>query len=319
MALLAALAFGCQRQSFVGKTMGTTYAVQAACPARLAGQRIAAMLAGVERRLSTYDGGSELSDFNRAAVGEPFAASAPLLTVSAAAVRLAERTGGALDPTVAPLVALWGFGAGANAGGAPPTAAEIRVAKAQVDYRQLALHQQPPALIKRAPLTLDLSAVAKGYAVDRVADMLAAAACDAYLVEIGGELRVAGGGPGGRPWRIGVESPAGGEPIATLAVFEGAVATAGGYRQQRSLGGRQVSHVIDPRSGYPVAHGLASVTVVAPTALVADGYATALLVLGPEAGHRFAESAGLAALFVMGAADGLGRRQTAAMARYLAR
>ncbi len=317
LALLAALALGCQRHAFVGKTMGTTYSVQAACPERPAEQRIAAVLAEVERRMSTYDDESELSRFNRAEAGEPFAVSAPLLIVVAAAVRLAEETGGALDPTVAPLVALWGFGAQARAGAALPTAAEIRAARAQVDYRQVALRQQPPALTKRAPLTLDLSAVAKGYAVDRVAALLAAAGCDSYLVEVGGELRVAGGGPGGRPWRIGVESPAGGEPIAVLAVFDGAVATAGNYRQQRTVGGRRVSHVIDPRSGQPVTHGLASVTVVAPTALAADGYATALLVLGPEAGRRLAERTRLAALFVTDAAAGLERHETAAMARYL--
>ena len=299
--------------------MGTTYSVRAACPERPVQQRIAAVLAEVERRMSTYDAASELSRFNRAEVGRPFAVSAPLATVVAAAVRLAEETGGALDPTVAPLVALWGFGAQASASAVPPTAAEVRAARAAVDYRRLGMREQPPALTKRAPLTLDLSALAKGYAVDRVAAMLAAAGCDSYLVEVGGELRVAGGGPGGRAWRIGVESPEGGEPVATLAVFDGAVATAGNYRQTRSLGGRPASHVIDPRSGYPVARGLASVTVVAPTALAADGYATALLVLGPDAGRRFAERTGLAALFVMDGAADLDRRETTAMADYLAR
>lgn len=318
-ATLAVLALGCQRHAFVGETMGTTYSVQASCAEPPAEQQIAAVLAEVDRRMSTYDAASELSRFNRAEVGQPFAVSTPLAKVVAAAIGLAEETKGAFDPTVAPLVALWGFGAQASASAVPPTAAEIGAARAQVDYRQLVLRQQPPALVKRLPLTLDLSAVAKGYAVDRVAAMLAAAGCDSYLVEIGGELRAAGGGPGGRPWRIGVESPAGGEPVVALAFFEGAVATAGNYRQTRSLGGRQVSHVIDPRSGYPVAHRLASVTVVAPTALAADGYATALLVLGPDAGRQFAERAGLAALFVMDGAAGLARRETTAMADYLVR
>ena len=318
-ATLAVLALGCQRHAFVGETMGTTYSVQAVCAEPPAEQQIAAVLAEVDRRMSTYDAASELSRFNRAGVGQPFAVSAPLAKVVAAAMRLAEETKGAFDPTVAPLVALWGFGARASASAVPPTAAEISTVRAQVDYRQLVLRQQPPALVKRLPLTLDLSAVAKGYAVDRVAAMLAAAGCDSYLVEVGGELRAAGGGPGGRPWRIGVESPAGGEPVAALALFEGAVATAGNYRQTRSLGGRRVSHVVDPRSGYPVAHRLASVTVVAPTALAADGYATALLVLGPDAGRQFAERAGVAALFLTEGAAGLERRQTTFMADYLAR
>lgn len=318
LALLAALPLGCERQAFVGKTMGTTYAVQAACQGQLEKQSIAAVFAEVERSMSTYDDESELSRFNRAAVGEPFPASASLLAVAAAATRLAEETGGAFDPTVAPLVALWGFGAGASPAAVLPTAAEVRAARETVDYRRLGVRPQASALVKRAPLALDLSAVAKGYAVDQAAAMLAATGCDAYLVEVGGELRVAGGGPGGRPWRIGVESPGGGEPIAVLAVFEGAVATAGNYRQTRSMGGQRVSHVIDPRSGRPVAHALASVTVVAPTALAADGYATALLVLGPEAGRRFAERAGLAALFVADGPAGAASQRTAALAPYLA-
>ena len=302
LALTAALAFGCERQAVTGTAMGTTYAVQAACAEPLAAVPIVAALAEVERRMSTYDDASELSRFNRAAVGEPVAVSPPLFAVVAAAMRLATQTDGALDPTVAPLVALWGFGAHART--EPPTPAAIRTTRRQVGYERLALRPRPPELTKLSALTLDLSSVAKGYAVDRVAEALADAGCGSYLVELGGELRVAGGGPGGRPWRIGVESPSGGAPVATLAVYEGAIATAGNYRQTRRVGEREVSHVIDPRTGYPTTHGLASVTVVAPTALAADGYATALLVLGPETGLLFAEREGLAAVFVSPAGDG---------------
>ena len=296
--------------------MGTTYAVEARCAEPVPAERIATVLAQVERRMSTYQPDSELSRFNRAPVGEPIVVSAPLYVVTATALRLAEETGGALDPTVAPLVALWGFGA--NASTTPPTPGAIRAARAEVGYRRLALDQASATLTKTAPLTLDLSSVAKGYAVDRIAETLAAAGCASYLVELGGELRVAGGGPGGRPWRVGVESPAGGEPVAVLAVREGAVATAGNYRQLLQLAGRPVSHVIDPRSGQPVAHDLASATVVAPTALVADGYATALLVLGPEAGMRFAERLRIAALFATASATGAELSKTRAMVPYLA-
>ena len=296
--------------------MGTTYAVQAACPEPLANLPIAATLAEVERRMSTWDDASELSRFNRAAVGEPVAVSVPLFAVVATATRLAAQTGGALDPTVAPLVAVWGFGAHAHSD--PPTPDAVRAARRQVGYQRLALHPRPPTLTKQAALTLDLSAVAKGYAVDRVADMLTAAGCGSHLVELGGELRVAGTGPGGRRWRIGVESPSGGTPLATLAIHEGAIATAGNYRQTRRVGDREVSHVIDPRSGHPTAHGLVSVTVVATTALAADGYATALLVLGQEDGMAFAEHEGLAAVFVAPVGDGFNVRETAAAAGYLA-
>lgn len=296
--------------------MGTTYAVQAACPEPLANLPIAATLADVERRMSTWDDASELSRFNRTAVGEPVAVSVPLFAVVATATRLAAQTGGALDPTVAPLVAVWGFGAHAHSD--PPTPDAVRAARRQVGYQRLALQPRPLALSKLAPLALDLSAVAKGYAVDRVAEVLADAGCGAYLVELGGELRVAGSGPGGRPWRIGVESPSGGTPLTTLAIHEGAIATAGNYRQTRRVGDREVSHVIDPRSGQPTTHGLASVTVVAATALAADGYATALLVLGREDGMALAEREGLAAVFVAPVGDGFNVRETAAAAGYLA-
>ena len=316
LGLVALLAFGCGRQAIDGTAMGTTYAIQAACPEPLANLPIAATLADVERRMSTWDDASELSRFNRAAVGEPVAVSVPLFAVVATATRLAAQTGGALDPTVAPLVAVWGFGAHAQA--EPPTPAAIRAARRQVGYQRLALHPRPPTLTKHAALTLDLSAVAKGYAVDRLAEVLAAAGCSSYLVELGGELRVAGTGPGGRPWRIGVESPSGGTPLATLAIHEGAIATAGNYRQTRRVGDREVSHVIDPRSGQPTTHGLASVTVVAATALAADGYATALLVLGQKDGMALAEREGLAAVFVVPVGDGFNVRETAAAAGYLA-
>ena len=308
---------GCHRVAVAGDAMGTTYAVQAHCAQRVPAERIASVVAEVEQRMSTYQGESELSRFNRAPVGQPMAVSAPLYAVTATALRLAEETGGALDPTVAPLVALWGFGA--NAGTTPPTAGAIEAARAEVGYRRLALGQAPATFTKKGQLTLDLSSVAKGYAVDQVAETLSASGCASYLVELGGELRVAGGGPGGRPWRIGVESPSGGEPAAVLRIHDGAIATAGDYRQTRQVAGRRVSHVVDPRSGHPVAHGLASVTVVAPTALAADGYATALLVLGPEAGVRFAERLRLAALFVMGPEEGGELSKTAAMVPYLPR
>ena len=314
--MLLALA-GCHRVAVAGDAMGTTYSVQAQCGERVPAERIATVVADVEQRMSTYQPESELSRFNRAPVGQPVAVSAPLYAVTATALRLAEETGGALDPTVAPLVALWGFGA--NASATLPTASAIEAARAEVGYRRLALGQSPATFTKHGPLTLDLSSVAKGYAVDQVAETLAAAGCASYLVELGGELRVAGGRPGGRPWRIGVESPSGGEPAPVLMVHEGAIATAGDYRQVRQMAGRRVSHVIDPRSGHPVSHGLASVTVVAPTALAADGYATALLVLGPEAGMRLAERLRLAALFVMGSQGGGGVSNTAAMVTYLPR
>ena len=239
--------------------------------------------------------------------------------------RVADQTGGALDVTVAPLVALWGFGAGASE--TDPRGADVRRALAEVGYRRLEHRFDPPTLKKLAPLTLDFSAIGKGYAVDRLAEVLDDASCSAYLVELGGEIRVFGHSPAGGAWRLAVESPAGGELPDRLTLREGGVATSGDYRQHlpapvaageagEDRGGR-VSHIIDPRTGFPVAHRLAGVTVVAETALLADAYATALMVLGDEAGLAFAERHGVAALFVSRSASGLAVNRSSAMGAYL--
>lgn len=292
--------------------MGTTFSVQADCAVPKA--QVEAVLARVNRQMSTYDVHSELSAFNRAGVGEVVPVSAALVEVVAAGQALSERTGGAFDATVAPLVALWGFGAQAAA--QPPTAAQVRAARAQVGYRKVRFERQPPRLEKRAEATLDLSAIAKGHAVDEIARVLRAFACDAFLIELGGEIRTAGPAPGGGHWRIAIESPTGGGNLTTLLLREGAVATSGDYRQRRVLDGVTVSHIVDPRHGYPVRHQTVSVTVLAATALEADGLATALLVMGAGDGAAFAEQHGIAALFVARGADGLAVTESPALAAY---
>ncbi len=326
--LAASLLAGCGFDLVSGRSMGTTYAIQADCPGAAPREHIAAVLAEVDGQMSTFDSGSELAAFNRAPRGQPVPISAAVVEVVDAAKAVAEQTGGAFDPTVAPLVALWGFGA-ADVPEAVPTEAQIQAALGSVGYRKLVSRLDPPSLEKHAPLTLDLSAIAKGYAVDQLAEVLQAAGCRAYLIELGGELRVAGTSPGGGPWRLGVESPAGEGHLAPAIVLRrGAVATSGDYRQYRERGGVRISHLIDPRTGRPVAHRLASVTVVAETTLFADAYATALMVLGEDAGLRFAEQNGLAALFVVrtnrlqgklspAAGDGFEIRRSTAMEVYL--
>ena len=324
-----ALAGGCGYEAVKGRAMGTTYAVQADCPGGVPRQRIVAVLERVDERMSTYDPQSELSAFNRAPVGVPVPVSEDLATVASAAQRIAEETGGAFDATVAPLVAFWGFGAEAAVD--PPDEAGLRRARARVDFRQFKVSEQPPALEKRTAVTVDFSAIAKGYAVDRIADALAESSCRAYLVEFGGEARVFGPAPDGGPWRLGIEAPNnafGGDRLApVLLLRNGAVATSGDYRQfrtptpaeQRLLppAQRRVSHIVDPRSGLPVSHTLAAVTVVAESAISADAYATALLVLGADAGLAFAESRDLAALFVERRGDRLELHRSTAMAKHL--
>lgn len=307
-----------------GAAMGTTYAVQAACPGGVPARRLAAILDRVDRAMSTYDETSELARFNRAPVGVPVPVSPWLADVAGAAQRVAEETDGAFDATVGPLVAFWGFGADAEA--VPPDRTRLREARSVVGHGRLKVTLSPPTLTKLAEVRADFSAIAKGFAVDRMADVLDGASCRAYLVELGGELRAHGVAPDGGAWRVGVESPlasASGELQTVLHIRDGALATSGGYRQfreptkaERYLLPHGISHVVDPRSGLPVAHALASVTVVARSAIFADAYATALLVLGTEAGLAFAERRGIAALFVEDGEDGLEMHGTAAMEAY---
>ena len=312
LALALLLPLGCGYERMQGRTMGTTYSVQGDCPLPRVG--VEALLARVNRQMSTYDADSELSTFNRAAVGEAVLVSNALVEVVATAQTLSERTDGAFDPTVAPLVGLWGFGA--QAAVLPPTAAQVRAALAQVGYRKVRFGRQPPHLRKSAQTTLDLSAIAKGHAVDEIARLLRTAGCGAFLIELGGEIRTAGPAPGGGRWRVAIESPAHDGQLATLLLRDAAVATSGDYRQRRVVDGVTVSHIIDPRNGHPVRHPTTSVTVVAATALEADGLATALLVMGTRSGTAFAEQHGVAALFVDRDADGLAITASPALAAY---
>ena len=183
------------------------------------------------------------------------------------------------------------------------------------------LRDAPRAARKRRPgVAVDLSAIAVGYAVDRVAELLGARGFDRYLVDIGGELRAAGAGPAGGPWRIAVQRPDAPEGRAQhlLPLADAAVATSGDYRRFYERDGRRYAHAIDPRTGAPVRHALASVTVVAASAAEADAAATALLVLGPDAGPRLAQARGLPALFVVREGEALVERMTPGFAALLA-
>ena len=308
---------GCGYEHATGDAMGTSYSIQADCPGSLPRGRFDAELDRLDALMSTYDRQSELSRFNRGPVGEALPVSSELVDVVDAAFLVAEQTRGAFDATISPLVALWGFGADA----APGTPGDEEVAQAlrSVDYRRVAHSRDPPTLEKIERATLDLSGIAKGYAVDRLAGLLGDAGCPAYLVEFGGEIRARGSAPGGGPWRVGVESPSGPEYMSTLLLGTAALATSGDYRQYRESDGVRVSHVIDPRTGYPVRHRLASVTVVADAAMMADAYATAMLVMGEAEARRFADEMEIAALFLVRADGGFEMFHSPAMVAYLER
>lgn len=306
-----------------GETMGTTWAVSLARPPASVGaeglrRAVEATLARVDRAASTWREDSELARFNAAGTTAWRPVSPMLARIVTGALRTSRLSGGAFDPTVAPLVDLWGFGPGGGPR-ARPTDDALRAARARVGFAHLAVRGEPPALRKDLPaLEVDLSAIAKGFAVDRVAARLAEMGAHDVLVEIGGELRARGRNPDGEPWIVAVQRPNGsaGAASALLGLTDAAVATSGDYRTHFEQDGRRYSHLIDPRTGEPVSHGLASVTVVARSAMRADALATALLVLGPERGPALAERERLAALFLVREGDGFRATTTPALRPY---
>ena len=288
-----------------GATMGTTYSVQVLPPRadvdpNALQQRIDALLAKVNALMSTYDPDSELSRFNAAQSTDWFAVSPALVKLVDVARQVSEASDGAFDITVGPLVNLWGFGPELRPD-ALPAQTDIDAARARVGYHKLHTRAEPPALRKDRPdLYVDLSAIAKGYGVDRVAALLESEGLTDYLVEIGGELRGRGVNGRGEPWRIAVERPEAGRRsvFRIVPLHDLGMATSGDYRNFFEVNGERYPHSIDPRTGWPVQHPLASVTVLADDCMWADAWATALLVLGTETGHALAESRGLAALFI---------------------
>jgi thiamine biosynthesis lipoprotein len=291
-----------------GSTMGTTYSVlvadceQAEC-ARL-DSLVATRLDELSKRLSHWDPESELSAFNQSTPTDWVAISADLSTVVAYALEISDRSNGAFDITVASAVNTWGFGPAEPTAvfpTQPPTRNAIDTARQNSGYEKLGFRPTPPAIRKTSPhVQLDLSALAKGYAVDQLAYLLEELGSDNYLVEIGGEIRIAGARAAGTPWRIGIEQPESDNLLDIKLVVtpgEAAIATSGDYRNFYTLGERRISHTIDPATAQPVRHNLSAVSVIAPDTMQADALATALLVMGPVAGPEFARRDNIAALF----------------------
>jgi thiamine biosynthesis lipoprotein len=296
---------------FTGETMGTGYVVKlaGATPgaARLEALRadVQAALDGVDRGMSLYRPQSELMRLNRQPASLPLALSRGLFEVLAAGQRVAELSQGAFDVTVAPLVDAWGFGPSKRR--EVPAADAVQSGRAAVDYRSLRLDaQQRTASKAHGMLQADLGGIAKGYGVDLAARAIEALGLEDYMIEVGGEVRTRGRNAAGQPWQIGIEEPDAVPQRARRVVpLSGrAMATSGDYRIYFEQAGRRYSHEIDPRSAAPIAHGLASVTVIADDCMAADALATALIVLGPQAGWALAQRQGLAAYFIVRDADG---------------
>ena len=306
-----------QLSTFHGSTMGTTFTVKVVAGTLSENQqaRVQALieeeLVEVDGKMSHYLEDSELSRFNRSRDTRPVDVSEDTLEVFRHAQELARLTGGAFDITVGSLVNAWGFGPDPRAMKSPSGEVIARLVS-QLGHTKLELDLEESTVRKTEPtLTCDLSAIAKGYAVDQVAEALEREGFAHHMVEVGGEIRAAGLNEAGQPWRIAIERPVPGAvvPQRIVPLSNLAMATSGDYRNYYEMDGMRISHTIDPRTGYPVTHRLASVSVIDELCVRADGLATALAVIGPEEGYDLAIEQGLAVLFIVRDDEGRFREQ----------
>ena len=264
--------------------------------------------------MSTYQWDSVISQFNSSDSVEWYQVLDTFCAKVQQSLELSKLTNGAFDITVGPLVNLWGFGPGEIIS-EPPSDAAISALIESTGYSHLQADCSKPAIRKEIPqLELDMSAIGKGYAADHISLLLDELGFQSYLVEVGGELRLRGHNPGGEKWAIGVEAPLTRlrRPHTIIHLTDTAMATSGDYRNFFEADGQRYSHTIDTRTGRPVTHSLASVTVVAEQGYRADALATALLVMGPEEGMAFAIREGIAVLMLLRTKDGIEERQTPA-------
>jgi thiamine biosynthesis lipoprotein len=307
-----------------GQTMGTTYnisIVDNASDEHFSDAKLNAIKSTIDAKLvdinllmSTYIADSEISRFNQIEHNQWFALSPETLSVIEYSLYLSELTNGKFDITVSPLVNLWGFGSEGETDF--PSAEAIAKAKEKVGWKALIVDKKNLRIKKAKPLTIDLSAIAKGYGVDVIAQWLETQGIDSYLVEIGGEIRVKGRKPGGKRWRVGIETPSLFQQGArkVIELNDVAIATSGDYRNFFEKEGIRYSHTIDPVTGNPVIHNIASITVIVSSSLTdktidsdasdetrrktysamkADGLATAFMTLGEEEAQALANQLGL--------------------------
>lgn len=308
-----------------GSTMGTTYHLKIFVPPESKlntdeiSKQVSASLDKIDRLMSTYKEDSEVSRFNALPSNQWLPISEPTYHVINAAVRYSAMSDGAFDITVGKLVNLWGFGPTINVN-AIPDAKNIDRLRNKIGYTKLRMRPDPMEILKESDaIYIDLSAIAKGYAVDAVAVVLEQNALHNYMVEIGGEIRTSGHKQTGQPWSIGIESPVTDQRSVqkVLHLQQSAMATSGDYRNYFEHNGQRFSHTIDPRTGYPITHKLASVTVLAETCMDADALATLLTVLGPESGMEFAEKNNLAVFMIIKTNDGFTEKSSTSFTPFL--
>lgn len=282
--------------------MGTTYGVKIVLPKETSlpervGEKIHGCLSQIDQLMSTYKSDSELSQLNQYKDEKPFPISKELREIFEISLKVAKETDGAFDITVFPLVELWGFGP--KIAEKPPSKEQIEEALKKVGYQKIEL--LPEGIKKHDPeVRCDLSAVAKGYAADKVAELLDQYGFGSYMVELGGEVRVKGEKYPGTPWSIGIENPVSMERsiYRIVKLTNSAMATSGNYRNFYIWDGKRYSHEIDPKTGYPVPNTLASVSVIYSSCAYADAYATAFMVMGLDKASKFAENNQISAFFI---------------------
>lgn len=312
-----------------GYTMGTTFQLQFVGIPEGSSQaglqrEIESLLMRLDKELfSTYEPESELSRFNAAPIGQPFDVSPEMAEVVALAQEVSRQTAGAFDVTVGPLVNAWGFGPDIQPDRVPEPAV-LQAALERVGHAHLLVDSETRTLVRQRDIYADLSGIAKGYAVDRVADYFESVGVQDYFLEIGGELKIRGEKPGGSFWVPAVERPVDTAPqayeILSSRGEELAIAGSGDYRNYFEQDGVRYSHEIDPRTGWPIAHNLAAVYVIDSSTARADALATAFMVLGYDAGYRLATDLEQAVYFIVRDASGnFAARYTEQFGRYIER
>ena len=278
-----------------GSTMGTQYHITLirsestnSIPTSKIKKQIKSLLSNINQQMSTYISDSEISKFNKYQQSDWFPVSIDFADVVLASKKVSKLSQGAFDITISPLIDLWGFGNKTQV--EIPTDKQIQTTFRYIGYQLLEVRRTPPALRKlNKNLRIDLSAIAKGFAIDKITTYLNQIGFNNTLVEIGGEIRTQGFNARGKPWRIGIESPNNNDAKVNNSLITSniSMATSGDYRNYFVKNNRRYSHTIKPKTGKPVNHHLASVTVLDESAMIADAYATALMVLGEEKGRTF--------------------------------
>ncbi|HBT4816886.1 TPA: FAD:protein FMN transferase ApbE [Klebsiella quasipneumoniae subsp. quasipneumoniae] len=295
-----------------GKTMGTFWRVSVIgvdeAKAQALRAKVQAQLDADDRLLSTWKNDSALMRFNHAADTRPWPVSEAMADIVTLSLRIGAKTDGAMDITVGPLVNLWGFGPDKQPV-ATPDAQAIAAAKARTGLQHLQVINQSGRqfLQKDIPdLFVDLSTVGEGYAADHLAHLMEQEGISRYLVSVGGALVSRGMNGEGKPWRVAIQKPTDREnAVQAIVDINGhGISTSGSYRNYYELDGKRISHVIDPQTGQPITHKLVSVTVIAPTALEADGWDTGLMVLGPEKAQQVVREQGLAVYMIVKEGEG---------------